>query len=268
MSDFQGHLISSRDLVEVLPEGIVFVDEHGVIRHVNGRFEALTGYASEELVGRTVEMLVPPRHRDAHAMQLVAFAENPRERAMRTDLELALLCHDGGELAVDIALAPYSVDGELWTVVTVRDDSARVIAEHAWAESETRADKVVTTTNEELAMSEQRFRLAFEHNTAPTVFLDLEDRVFAVNDSFCRLVGRKREELVGRSSASFTHPEDRHITDEAHRRLGSGEVDQVRYVKRYLHSDGRVVVVEVSRFPARDATGSPIYFVASERDVT
>ncbi|MHB1784130.1 MAG: PAS domain-containing protein [Acidimicrobiales bacterium] len=46
MSDFQGHLISSRHLVEVLPEGIVFVDEHGVIRHVNGRFEALTGYAS------------------------------------------------------------------------------------------------------------------------------------------------------------------------------------------------------------------------------
>ena len=45
------------------------------------------------------------------------------------------------------------------------------------------------------------------------------------------------------------------ITEEAHRRLISGEIDQVRYVKRYLHKDGRVIVVEVSKSPARDDDG-------------
>ena len=41
-----------------------------------------------------------------------------------------------------------------------------------------------------------------------------------------------------------------------------------RYVKRYLHKDGRVIVVEVSRSPALDEDGKTLYFVISERDIT
>jgi diguanylate cyclase (GGDEF)-like protein/PAS domain S-box-containing protein len=116
--------------------------------------------------------------------------------------------------------------------------------------------------------SEQRFRLAFEQNTAPMVFSDLEDRVIAVNDAFCRMIGFSREELIGEDSKQFTHPDDIGITEETLQRLTSDEVDQVRYVKRYLRKDGRVIVSEVSRTPARDANGKILYFVASERDVT
>jgi diguanylate cyclase (GGDEF)-like protein/PAS domain S-box-containing protein len=116
--------------------------------------------------------------------------------------------------------------------------------------------------------SEQRFRLAFEQNTAPMIFSDLEDRVIAVNDAFCRMIGFSREELIGEDSKQFTHPEDVGITEETLQRLSSDEVEQVRYVKRYLRKDGRVIVSEVSRTPARDATGKILYFVASERDVT
>ncbi len=116
--------------------------------------------------------------------------------------------------------------------------------------------------------SEQRFRLAFEQNTAPMVFTDLEDRVIAVNDAFCRMIGFSREELLGKDSKQFTHPEDVGITEETLQRLSADEVDEVRYVKRYLRKDGRVIVSEVSRTPAKDASGKTLYFVASERDVT
>ncbi|HWD96153.1 MAG TPA: EAL domain-containing protein [Acidimicrobiales bacterium] len=116
--------------------------------------------------------------------------------------------------------------------------------------------------------AEQRFRLAFEHNMAPMLFSDLEDRVIAVNDSFCRMVGFAREELMGHDSKQFTYPDDVGITEETLNRLSSEQIDQVRYVKRYLRKDGRIIISEVSRSPARDEMGKILYFVSSERDIT
>ena len=119
-----------------------------------------------------------------------------------------------------------------------------------------------------LRETEQRFRLAFEDNMAPMSFCDLEDRIIAVNVAFCEMVGFSQDELVGRDSRPFTYIADVGITEESRRRAVSGLDDQVRYVKRYQRKDGRVIVVEVSRSPARDAEGNILYFVFSERDIT
>ena len=118
------------------------------------------------------------------------------------------------------------------------------------------------------ASSEQRFQLAFEQNMAGTILVGLDDKALEVNDAFCQIIGRNRDEVVGKGSEVFTHPEDLGISEEARRRLTSGEVDQVSYTKRYLHKNGRVIDVEVSKSPVRDAEGSTLYFVSSVRDVT
>jgi diguanylate cyclase (GGDEF)-like protein/PAS domain S-box-containing protein len=118
-----------------------------------------------------------------------------------------------------------------------------------------------------LVSSEQRFRLAFEQSMAGTILVDLEDIVLEVNDAFCQMIGRNRDEIVAKRSELFTHPEDRSISDKAHRRLTSGELDQVSYTKRYLRKNGQVIVAEVSKSAVRDATGT-LYFVTSVRDVT
>jgi PAS domain S-box-containing protein len=118
------------------------------------------------------------------------------------------------------------------------------------------------------ANSERRLRLAFEQCTTGTILVDLENKVLEVNDTFCEMVGRGKEELVGERSELFTYPEDLSITAEAHHRLTSGEVDKLSYTKRFLHKNGRVVVAEVSKSAVRDAMGPTLCFVASVRDVT
>jgi len=55
--------VFSPHLLEVLPDGIAYVDQDGVICHANERLEALTGYTRDELVGHDIEMLVPQRYR-------------------------------------------------------------------------------------------------------------------------------------------------------------------------------------------------------------
>jgi diguanylate cyclase (GGDEF)-like protein/PAS domain S-box-containing protein len=116
--------------------------------------------------------------------------------------------------------------------------------------------------------SEQRFRLAFEDNMAPMIFSDLDDLTIAVNDAFCEMVGFSREEIVGRDSAQFTHPDDINVARSTHRRLLSTRENQIRFVRRYVRKDGRIVTSEVSRSAALDDAGAILYFVSSERDIT
>jgi diguanylate cyclase (GGDEF)-like protein/PAS domain S-box-containing protein len=123
-------------------------------------------------------------------------------------------------------------------------------------------------TEQALNEVEQRFRIAFENNMAPMTFADLEDRMIAANEAFCQMVGFSLEELIGQDSKIFTYPDDIGITEETLRRASMGESDQMRYVKRYLRKDGRVIVSEVSRSTARDAEDNILYYVFSERDIT
>ena len=244
------HPLTWERLLNVLPDGVAFVDETGVIRHANAVFTTLTGYDLPDLVGRSIEDIVPPSARARHIDQRRRFIEGGRVRTMGRHLNLALLRRDGSELAVDIALAPIVLGGRPWTITLVRDDSAERTASRA-------RDEI-----------EQRFRLAFEENMAPMAFTDLDDRCIAVNDAFCAMVGRNREQLLAGDSSVFTHPEDLGITESVQQRLLAGDVERVRYIKRYVKPDGRVIVVEISKSTARDEHGGILYFVNSERDIT
>jgi diguanylate cyclase (GGDEF)-like protein/PAS domain S-box-containing protein len=145
-------------------------------------------------------------------------------------------------------------DEKPWVVASIRDATERRATE--------RARQIA------LSETEQHFRLAFENTMAPMIFTDLDDRAIAVNDAYILMLGRTSEELLGHDSTTFTHPEDVSIGEETHRRLISGEIEQARYVKRYLHKNGRLIVVEVSKSPALDESGKTLYFVVSQRDIT
>lgn len=118
-----------------------------------------------------------------------------------------------------------------------------------------------------LAQSELRFRLAFEGSMSPMIFSDRLGHFLAVNRAFCKMCGRSKEELIGRNSRHFTHPEDLGITEEVYALLKSGEVVEHCFDKRYVHKNGRIVYAEVSMCVARDDSGE-FLFVSSVRDVT
>jgi len=237
-------------ILEALPDGTALLDVRGVMCQVNAALTRLSGYTRDELVGQNVMLLVPPRLRDLGDSARRHNARNPETPLIWSNRDLGILCKDGSELPVDFALSTFETDGRSWSVAAVRDNSARR------AEEAARADV------------ELRFRVAFENNMAPMTFTDADDLIIAANDAFCQMVGFSRDELIGRDSTPFTYPEDVGITEETLHRAITGEIEQERYVKRYLRKDGRVIDVEVSRAPARDAEGTIRYFVFSERDVT
>jgi diguanylate cyclase (GGDEF)-like protein/PAS domain S-box-containing protein len=104
----------------------------------------------------------------------------------------------------------------------------------------------------------------------PMVYSSSDGLLLVVNDAFCEIVGRTRDELIGFDSTLFTFPDDIGLSEEIYRRLTSGEAEQVHFFKRFQHRDGRIVAAEVSISPAPDpsANSTKRNFVSSVRDVT
>jgi diguanylate cyclase (GGDEF)-like protein/PAS domain S-box-containing protein len=250
LASIDGFPLSWHILLEVLPDGVAFVDARAVIRYANDQLAELSGYTRRDLVGQSIAFLVPSIGTLDETAKRSKSVRSTMRRKNIAGADLSLLRQDGNEVAVHLDRSPFVLDGTAWQVVTIRDINAQRAAELAHTESEL------------------RFHLAFDGNVAPMTVTDLNDCITAVNDAFCTMLGFSREELLGHDSKMFTYPEDIGITEESHRRAILGETDRRRYIKRYLRKDDGLLFVEVSRSAARDENGKLLYFVFSERDIT
>ncbi len=116
------HQRALNDLLDAAPDGILLVQGDGRIAFVNDAAEHLFGYRREDLVGETVETLVPKRFHARHASDRDAYAAHPLRRPMGMGLELRGLRRDGSEFPVEISLTPTtSSTGERLTAAIIRD---------------------------------------------------------------------------------------------------------------------------------------------------
>jgi PAS domain S-box-containing protein len=118
-----------RGLVDAAPDAMVIVDADGRIELVNAQAETMFGYERGELLGRPVEVLVPPRFRGQHRGHREHYVDAARVRPMGAGLELFALRKDGTEFPVEISLSPLESDAGVSISAAVRDVSTRKRAE-------------------------------------------------------------------------------------------------------------------------------------------
>lgn len=116
-------------MVEAAPDGIVMVDPAGVIVLVNQQAVELFGYDRDDLLGMSVENLLPLHLRDAHDAHRARYASEPHKRPMGLGLDLVGRRRDGREIPVEISLSHLDAGGERRYIAVVRDITERRAAE-------------------------------------------------------------------------------------------------------------------------------------------
>jgi PAS domain S-box-containing protein len=132
------------------------------------------------------------------------------------------------------------------------------------------ADRLFLAQKHELETSEQRFRAVFEGAALGIAIAELADgQIVAINPAYEKMLGCSTEDLKTMESFNnLTHPDDRGQDKELIARLAAGEEDYVTVEKRYLPSDGRVVVTNIGVSLLRDSEGKPQFVMAMAMDIT
>lgn len=173
------------ELIESAPDGIVIVDRDGRIHLVNGQTESLFGYPRDELLGRSVEMLLPEGLRARHAAHRGAFEADPRTRRMGGRHELLGRRRNGTQFPIGISLAPLRTDQGTVVVAAVRDVTERRSAEQALRESEERYRSLIAALGDGVML------------------VSGDGAIIEVNPAAERILGVAREELVGTPAAAL-----------------------------------------------------------------
>ena len=171
-----------RRLFESARDGILILDaDTGVIGAVNPFLTRLLGYATQDIVGKTLWELGP--FKDKWASES-AFRELQAREYIRYE-DLPLESRDGRSIAVEFVSNVYMADGKKVIQCNIRDITERKRAEDA------------------RRTSEESYRTLFEYAPDGIVIADRKGRYVDANGTICRMLGYARDELVGLTAADI-----------------------------------------------------------------
>ncbi|MEM9608366.1 MAG: PAS domain S-box protein [Actinomycetota bacterium] len=235
-------------MVDGSPDGMVLVDELGVVLFVNSQMESMFGYDRGDLLGQPIEALLPERYRQIHAAHRTRYRADPTTRAMGSGLDLVARCANGDEFPVEISLSPIATDDGLRVVATVRDITDRLATEaqiHAVLRTIDAAHDAVFMFDPET--------LRFQY----------------VNQGAVNQLGYRSEELLAMTPLHIKPDYTDHAFRELLAPLLAGDITSHTFTTTHRRKDGSDVPVEITiDYPSPAQPGQPRLLVALVRDIT
>jgi PAS domain S-box-containing protein len=238
-----------RRTFELAASGIAHIGMDRKFIRVNRRLCEMLGYPEAELLGLTGRQISHPDDLD------VINSQRPALYAGKIDavrVEKRYLRKDRTPVWVAFSMTvERDAEGRPTHEIAVYNDIT------AQREAEARVRE-----------SEELYRQTFQLAASGIAHVGLDGRFLQANRSLCDILGYTEGELVGRSVKEISHPDDKDLTDRERARVHDGEIDSVRFEKRYIRKNGTPVWVELAVALARDPHGHPQYEIAIFDDIT
>ncbi|KAB2844877.1 MAG: PAS domain S-box protein [Burkholderiales bacterium] len=114
-----------RSIIQTADDAIISMDEHEAIISWNAGAKRIFGYEEEEVLGRSVQMIIPERFRERHSQGLRRFLETNRATMLGKTMDLAAIRKDGSEFPVELTPSAWKQHGRHFFTAVIRDISAR-----------------------------------------------------------------------------------------------------------------------------------------------
>src|SRR3989338_4177461 len=234
-----------RAIVESTLEGIIVIDEEGIIDSFNPSAERIFGYKAREVTGKNIFFLMPERHsesRDGYVKEYLkpgvkGFLGKPKEfRGMRKD---------GNTFQLEISANEVYFGPRRMFVASVRDITERLRAEH----------------------NLRTLSMAVEQSPAATMITDLEGRIEYVNPEFVKMTGYDLKEAVGKKTSILKSGYmAKKVYEGLWKAITSGQNWQGELYNKKKNSE--LFFANVSISPIRGREDNITHFVGIEEDIS
>jgi diguanylate cyclase (GGDEF)-like protein/PAS domain S-box-containing protein len=231
-------------LFQGAPDAILITDKNNQIILANNQAITLFGYSIEELMGSSIDLVIPERYREAYYKYLRAFIDEIETRP-GISLPLNGLRKNKREVPIEIALSPVKMpSGGVFTNI-IRDLSVRKEAE------------------DQLRLQS----IALESAANGIVITDRNGNIQWVNPAFTRMTGYIAEEVRGKNPRilkSGLVPSE--VFQNLWNTILGGNIWHGELINR--RKDGKIVTEEQTIAPVKDGQGRIIHFIAIKQDIT
>lgn len=223
-----------RAIWETAVEGIVVIDDRGVIESLNPAACQTFGYRAEEVIGQNVSILMPSPDRERHDGYIANYLRTGEAKIIGVGREVVGRRKDGSLFPMELAVAEVPLNGHRLFTGFVRDITERKRAEA------------------ELREREERMRAILETVVEGILTIDTRGIVESLNPAACRIFGYTKEEVIGRNVSMLMPSPDRERHDG--------------YIANYEHT-GEAKIIGVGREVVgrrKDGSLFPMHLAVSE----
>jgi len=231
-------------LFQGAPDAIIITYKNNRVVLVNNQAITLFGYSMDELVGKSIEQVIPERYREAYYKYQKAFIDEIETRP-GISLPLNGIRKNKREIPIEIALSPVKIPtGYIFTNI-IRDLTIRKEAE------------------EQLRLQS----VALESAANGILITDRNGNIQWVNPAFTKMTGYSADEVRGKNPRFL---KSGLVPQESYRDLWktilNGDVWHGELINR--KKDGKIITEEQTIAPVRDGSGQIIHFIAIKQDIT
>jgi len=244
-------------IAENSPDAIIITNVFGIILYCNNGTEKLFGYGKDEMLGQNSVMLLPPGMRQEEQARRDSMARSGMHAAITATVESEMVCKDGSQVPVEFSLYSWSLEGDLFYSMVIRD-----ITERRQAESTMRS------AAEALQRSRDFFQNVFDSSADGIYVTDQNGDITFANKSLAGMLGYEQRELLGMNAANLAgsmsgEPENEIEEQELLRRDYSAPFETV-----FDRKDGTKLLVESRITNVPDDSKSVAGLIVTLRDIT
>jgi len=241
----------SIQLLNLIPDTVIIVNAKAKIIWVNNNITNLLGYLPIELLGKSIECLIPPRIKEKHIHLRNSFIKSPNKRSMNDGLGLWAIHKKSHEIPVCIELNHYEEGGEKFTVCSIR-----ILSEK----------ELITSTMQKL---HERLEASQSLAHVGTWDWDITNETLVWTDETYRIFGVKPQEFKATYDdfLYYIHEDDRQVVVNAVKAAINNDTSySIKH--RVRRPSGEIRQVLEKGQVLRDESGKAIRMIGAVLDIT